>query len=217
MPPPDGGSTCGGQLTPANLLDDPSFECGGSAWSAQQGTFEVVSEARTGSKAGQLTANATGGGQLGIATPIVAMTSGRAYCVSLWVKGTASDARFEVLPGMGGSAPAFSTPVTSSWVRAPMASNLKVQVPAGDALYLRARILNGQAGQTLLIDDVDFYESASPATPANTAVAWLRLIGRASSKKARTGCIIDKELVIAAKKSMKNQTVPMTRPQAPMW
>src|SRR5688572_16700246 len=43
-------------------------------------------------------------------------------------------------------------------------------------------------------------------------VAFLRLQPRASSKKARLGWYIEIELVMAARKSMKNQTAPMRLP-----
>ena len=159
--PPDGGAggACGTAVTPPNLVPDPSFECDGMAWSPQSGTVEVVTGGRSG-KAVRLTATTTGSGQMGIATPLVAMTSGKAYCLSAFVSGTATDARLEVLPAPAGIAQTFSTPVTTSWVRAPMTSKLKVPAPAGRSLTLRVVLLNGQAGQTLLLDDVDFYESA---------------------------------------------------------
>lgn len=153
--------TCEPAKTPANLVTDGAFECGTQGWSAQQGTLAVVDGGRSG-KALQLTATANGAGQAGIATPIVASTSGKSYCVTAWVKGTVSDARFEVLAPNAGTMETFSTPVMSgSWLKAPMSSNLKVTVAAGGELYLRVRMVNGTASQTLLIDDVDFWESAS--------------------------------------------------------
>lgn len=163
MNPPDSGAGggCGTAVTPPNLVPDPSLECGGMAWSAQQGTVDVASGGRTGAKALRLTASATGAGQMGIPTPLVAMTSGKTYCLSAYVSGTAMDARLEVLPAPGGIAQTFSTPVTSAWVRAPMGTNLKVPATVDRSLTLRVLILNGQAGQTLLLDDLDFYESAS--------------------------------------------------------
>ena len=162
MDMPDGGMmmTCGTAKTPANLVVDPQLECGTQGWSAQFGTVEVVAGGRSG-KALQLTASSTGAGQMGVGTAVVAMTSGKAYCLSAWVKGTASDARLEVLPTKGAMAAAFATPITADWVRAPMNSNLKVSFAAGDTLYLRVRLIGAQAGQTLLLDDLDFYESAS--------------------------------------------------------
>lgn len=162
MPVPDSGmGGCGAAKSPPNLVGDGSFECGGAEWSAQYGDFTVVSGGHGGAKAGQLMASATGLGQIGIGTPLVAMTSGNAYCVNAWVKGTATDARLEVLPTKAGSAASFATFVQSDWLQAPPVTNLKVQVAAGDTLYLRVRLVNGLAGQTLLIDDVDFWESAS--------------------------------------------------------
>ena len=166
-PPPmmmnDGGSSgCEGPAkSPPNLLADPSFECGTAVWTVVTGDFAVVSGGRTGEKAGRLSATTAGSGQAGLG-PVVASTSGKAYCLYAWVSGSASDMRMEVLPTMAGVASSFSSPVPASgWLQAPMSSNLKVQVAAGDSLYLRFRILNSQAGQTLDLDDLDLWESQS--------------------------------------------------------
>jgi hypothetical protein len=163
MPRPDSGmGSCGVMQSPPNLLADGSFECGaGAEWSVQFGDFAVVSGGHSGAKAGQLTASSTGAGQMGIGMPIVAMTDGSPYCVNAWVKGTASDMRLEVLATKAALGNAFASPVQADWLEAPMGSNLKVQVAAGDTLYLRVKIQNGTAGQTLLLDDVDFWESTT--------------------------------------------------------
>ncbi len=167
MPPPDSGTPgCGATstLTPPNLMADPSFECdGGAAWSAQQGTFELAAAGHTGMYSGKGTASATGALQFGLG-PVVASTSGKAYCIHLWVKGSATDMRYEVLPGAGGMAYSFPPPVTADWARAPMVTNLKVPAPAGTTLHLRFRILNGQPGQTIFVDDVDLWETDGECT-----------------------------------------------------
>ncbi|MBK7865482.1 MAG: hypothetical protein IPJ65_44165 [Archangiaceae bacterium] len=166
-PPPNDGKMdsgtgdCGVAKTPANLVSG-SFECGtASEWSVQYGELQVVSGGHGGSKALQLTATATGTGQFGYATAVVASTTGKPYCVNAWVKGTATDMRLEVLSQRSGMAQTFSSFVESDWLQAPPVTNLKVPVSMGDQLYLRIRIQNGQAGQTLLVDDVDFWESTS--------------------------------------------------------
>jgi hypothetical protein len=160
MPMPDAG--CGAALTPPNLLADGSFECGaGTEWAAQYGDFVVVSGGHASDHAAQLTVGSDAQGQLGYESAVVASTSGKSYCVHACVKGTVTAVRIEVIPTMSGVAQAFSSPVTSDWVRAPPSTNLKVDAAAGDSLYLRFRVQNGQAGQTLLVDDVDFWESTS--------------------------------------------------------
>jgi hypothetical protein len=159
---PDAGDACSSMSTPPNLLANGSFECGsGTEWSAQYGTFAVVSGGHSGAQAGQLTAAANGQGQLGYSTAVVSSTSGKSYCVHAWVKGTATGVRMEILPSMSGLAQAFSSPVNGDWVRAPPSTNLQLDAAPGDTLYLRFVIQNGQSGQTLLVDDVDFWESAS--------------------------------------------------------
>jgi hypothetical protein len=153
---------CAATRVPANLISDGSFECGiGAEWSVQYGDFSVVTGGHGGTKAGLLTASSTGLGQVGYATPVVAMTSGKPYCANVWVKGTATDMLLEVLATKAGTAQSFASPVQSDWLQAPPVSNLKVEVAAGDTLYLRVRIQNGTAGQTLLLDDADFWESSS--------------------------------------------------------
>ncbi|MBL8953483.1 MAG: hypothetical protein JNK82_22095, partial [Myxococcaceae bacterium] len=158
----DSGTPCqGAAKTPPNLMKDPSFECGdGPVWSAQMGDVDTAAEGRTGTKSVRGTASATGALSFGVSS-VVTSTSGMPYCINLWLKGTATDARYEVLPSVGGQAYSFSPPVTGSWERAPLASNLKLPVAAGASLSLRVRIINGQPGQTIFIDDIDLWESTS--------------------------------------------------------
>jgi len=160
--PPDSGTpaACGAAtLSPPNLMPDPSFECdGGVDWSAQLGTFELATGGHTGTYAGKGTATDAGSLQFGVSR-VIASTSGKAYCIRMWVRGTATDMRYELLPGSGGTAWSFPPPVTADWARAPMVTNLKVPVQAGTSLSLRVRIINGQAGQTIFVDDVDLWET----------------------------------------------------------
>jgi hypothetical protein len=160
-PMPDSGTPCGTDTkSPPNLVVNGGFECGDAEWSVQFGELVTVSSgAHGGTKAAQLTAASAGGGQFGYANAVVPTASGNAYCVNAWVRGTATSMRIEVLDGSTNQM--FSSPVESGWLQAPPTTNLKVTPAAGAALYLRFRILNVMAGQTLLVDDVDFWESAS--------------------------------------------------------
>jgi hypothetical protein len=156
MPTPDAGG-CGATLTPPNLIANGGFECGaGSEWGAQFGDFAVVSGGHASDHAGQLTVASDAQGQLGYESTVVASTSGNTYCVHAWVKGTVTAVRMEVVP----SGQTFSTPVGSDWLRAPPTTNLEIPTTKGSSLSLRFRVQNGQAGQTLLVDDVDFWESS---------------------------------------------------------
>ena len=45
----------------------------------------------------------------------------------------------------------------------PPVSNLKIEPPPGDKLYLRLRLITPSPSKTLLIDDVDLWESQTGA------------------------------------------------------
>lgn len=160
-PTADAGTGCQAMLDPPNLVQNGGFECGEALeWAAQFGELALVGGAHSGSKAVQVTATASGSAQLGYATAVVKPTSGKTYCVTAWVKGTATGMKVEGITKAGLSR-AFSTPVEANWVRAPPSTKLELDFPAGDELFLRMSILNGTAGQTLIVDDVDVFESAS--------------------------------------------------------
>jgi hypothetical protein len=163
--PVDGGSSsvCDGpSKSPPNLVPNSGFECGEQGWAPQYGTLETVTDARTGSKAVKLTATATGAGQF--SQLFVSSASGNTYCAWAWLKGTVSDVRLSVLSagatGTGGTDTNFSSPVaTNTWIRVRPSVPLSVPSRAGDKLYLRFVFSNGKAGDTLIVDDVDVWES----------------------------------------------------------
>jgi hypothetical protein len=49
---------------------------------------------------------------------------------------------------------------TTSWIRVPPSTVLSVPGASGSSLYVRFLLSQGQAGDTLLVDDVDVWESA---------------------------------------------------------
>lgn len=159
-----GGSACtGAAKSPANLVPNDGFECGDMGWSPQSGDLAAVADARTGSKAVKLTATAAGG-KFASTRPFVTSTSGKTYCAVAYLKGTVGNAQLSVLEDKGGTVVdhTFSTPVAStSWLRTPPSTNLEVRAAAGSKLYVRFVMHQSPAaGDTLLVDDVDVWESA---------------------------------------------------------
>lgn len=148
--------------TPANLVGNDGFECGDMGWSAQTGDLAVVTDARTGTKALKLTATSAGG-KFASTQPFVASTSGKTYCAVAYLKGTVANAQLSVLESKSGAVVdhTFSTPVAStSWLRTPPSTNLEVRAAAGSKLYVRFVMHTPPAaGDTLLVDDVDVWES----------------------------------------------------------
>lgn len=159
-----GGSACNSAAqSPANLVGNDGFECGDMGWSAQSGDVAVATDARTGSKSMKLTASAAGG-KFASTQPFVASASGKTYCARAYFKGTVSDAQLSVLESKSGGVVdhTFSTPVASTaWLRTPPSTNLEVPAAAGSKLYVRFVMHQSPAaGDTLLVDDVDVWESA---------------------------------------------------------
>lgn len=160
----DAGSNCGaGAKTPRNLVPNPGFECGDLGWAPQSGTLEAVSDARSGTKAVKLTASSTGAGVFAYATPIVTNAPADHYCATAWVKGTVGNAKLSILTNKNGvgTDTTFSSPVaTTTWIRLPPSTVLAVPNASGMSLYVRLLLSQGSAGDTLLVDDVDVWESA---------------------------------------------------------
>ena len=80
-----------------------------------------------------------------------------------WVKGTVGNAKLSILTSssVGGTDFNFSSPVaTNTWIRMPPFTVLAVPGAMGSKLYVRFLLSQGSAGDTLLVDDVDVWESA---------------------------------------------------------
>ncbi len=158
-----GSGNCNGAAkTPPNLVGNNGFECGDTGWSPQSGDVVADADAHSGTKSLKLTATAAGG-KFASTAPIVASTTGSVYCAVAYLRGTVADAQLSVLEDKGGTVVdhTFSTPVKSEngWLRAPPSTNLEVRAAAGSKLYVRFLMRTPAAGETLLVDDVDVWES----------------------------------------------------------
>lgn len=153
--------------TPANLLENGAFECDNSPleWKAVFGTFELVSGGRSG-RAGQVTVNQAGG-RFAYNKEFAVDGGNKTFCFSAYLKGTAPFMRMRVLRIVSGGVQevAFSEQVFSDFKKIP---TLKVTNDNAPKLQLvfeaqtnRSDGMNATPGQTLLIDDVDVWESAA--------------------------------------------------------
>ncbi len=153
--------------TPANLIENNAFECDTSPleWSAVYGAFETVSGGRSG-RAGQITVNAAGG-RFAYSKDFAVDAGNKTFCFSAYLKGTAPFMRMRVLRVLSGSVQevAFSEQVFSDFRKIP---TLKVTNDNAPKLQLvfeaqtnRSDGMNAMPGQTLLIDDVDVWESTA--------------------------------------------------------
>ncbi len=153
--------------TPANLVENGAFECDTSPleWSAVYGTFETVGTGRSG-RAGQITVNPAGG-RFAYSKEFAVEAGNKTFCFSAYLKGTAPFMRLRVLRVFSGSVQevAFSEQVFPDFRKIP---TLKVTNDNAPKLQLvfeaqtnRSDGMNATTGQTLVIDDVDVWESAA--------------------------------------------------------
>ncbi len=153
-----------GVKSPPNLMINGGFECGGAApaeWMGVNGSLSFVTTgASEGSRAAKVTSDASGTGGVGSTTAVVPKTSGKTYCINAKVKGTAADVRLEVF---GSLLTSFGSPLSSPdvWVRLPPTTNLEIREPADQALFVKVRAQGGAAGDTVIVDDIDLWESPS--------------------------------------------------------
>ena len=167
-PGPDGGVDAGScrdtAKTPPNLLQNPGFECDSSPaeWSAVFGTLELVPGGRSG-RAARLTTATRGSFRYSQEFAVDAGT--RTFCFSAWRQGTAPFMRMKVFQGTGATGIEFAEQVFSDWRKIPT-----LRVPNDNASKLQlvfevqTNRTDGQSampGDTLLIDDVDVWESSS--------------------------------------------------------
>ena len=162
----DAGGCDGPVKSPPNLVKNPGFECGGDApaeWSPFFGDLTFVADAHSGTRAAHVTAISNGSAQFSYA-PIVVTASGaaRTYCATAWMKGTSPNAKLSLLVdvGGGGTEYTFTSPVNGTWIRLPPSTSLKVPAPVNGKVYLRFQMKDGVAGNVLLVDDLDVWESA---------------------------------------------------------
>ena len=157
---------CTSAKTPPNLLENASFDCTEvtDAWEAAFGsTFNIVAGGRTG-MAGQITVTELGG-RVVYAKEFALNAGTKSYCVTAWVKGTAPQMRMRVVRDFGGSASeeTMSAPVTADWSQVPVIKAGNLNAPrlqlVFEAQTNRTDGLNAKVGDTLLIDDVDLWET----------------------------------------------------------
>lgn len=163
-----GTNACKGPAkTPANLLDNPGFECDSGEWGGvpAYGKFGYIAGGRSG-RAGQVTVEQLGG-RMVYAKDFAPNAGTKTFCFTAWLKGTAPFMRMRVLREFSGGVQEvqFSEQVFSDWRRIP---TLKVEGLDAPKLTLvfeaqtnRADGQSAQPGQTLLIDDVDVWESSA--------------------------------------------------------
>lgn len=162
---PDAGDSCASPTrSPPTLVANSGFECGGekpAEWSAIYGTLSMATEGHSGARAGQVTADGLGG-RFSYTGP-VATNSGaqRTWCGAAWMKGTTPNAKLTLMADSsgGGTAYSFTSPINGTWIRLPLSTNLQAPVPSGSRLLLLFEMKDQKAGDTLLVDDVDVWES----------------------------------------------------------
>ena len=81
------------------------------------------------------------------------------WCARAWMKGTVAAAHLSAKVDTTGVDWTQNAPITASWLRVPAGTNLQVPAPAGAKVYLTFEMNNPTAGDTLIVDDVDFWES----------------------------------------------------------
>jgi hypothetical protein len=165
-----GGGACVDTFrTPANLIENWSFECGAEKWGAVFGSFDVAAgEGRNGSAAGRLTVGSAGG-RVAYVPPVATELGTRTFCATAWVKGTVPFIRVRLLRDFGGSVQEvqFNEQLSGEWKRTPPSNPLRLTGDNAPKLLLvfeaqtnRSDGQNAEPGQTLLIDDVDVWETS---------------------------------------------------------
>lgn len=168
VPDAGGGGACRDtSKSPANLIENPGFECDElpAEWSAVSGTLELAAGGRSG-RAAKVTVNQAGG-RFAYTKSFAPDAGTSTFCFSAWLQGTAPFMRMRVLRDLGGSVQevAFSEQIFADWHRIP---TLKVANENAPKLQLvfevqtnRGDGLNARPGQTMLIDDVDVWQSTA--------------------------------------------------------
>lgn len=174
---PDGGDAgaCKDTTkTPANLLENPGFECDSapSDWRALEGTVEFVAGGRSG-RAAKLTVDQSGARML--YTKDVAVDAGmKTFCVSAYISGTAPFMKTQMLQ-TGGTMQVIeqADQLFPDFRKTPLGRGLLV--PNGNATKLQllfqiqTRRTDGQSatpGQYMLVDDVDVWETTGNCSEA---------------------------------------------------
>lgn len=174
--PPDAGSgNClDTSKSPSNVIENPHFECDTSpaSWSGGvYGAFELVAGGRSG-RAAQLTVKDALGARFSYTKEFAVDAGMKTFCVQAWGKGTAPFMRMRVLRSPNNTAVEQADQIAADWTRLPLRP-LSVTTDNAARLQLVFEIqtgrtdgMNGMVGQTLLIDDVDVWESSANCSEA---------------------------------------------------
>ncbi len=161
-PPPRDAGTC--PFTPQwNFVVNAGFECAPSTpWSVSSGVGTVIDAGHSGSNALKVVADSLGQALVG-QDNVVNDTGGQVFCAQLWVRGTSPEMRLEVRVSPSGKGSAFSSPLGSDggWVKVPPGAPMAVSSERGESLSVLAKTQAAAVGQTLIIDDVELWPSAS--------------------------------------------------------
>lgn len=174
-PPPPSGPDAGvdggcrdAAKTPPNLLQNPGFECDSTPpeWKAANGTLELVGGGRTG-RAAKVTMTNALGGRFTYAQEFAVDAGTKTFCFSAWLTGTAPFMRMRVLRVENGGVREvpFSEQVFPDWKRIPTLEVANDNAPKLQLIFEvqtnRTDGQNAMPGDTMLIDDVDVWESST--------------------------------------------------------
>lgn len=170
--PDAGGGGCRDTgKTPANLLENPGFECDSmpAEWSGIYGTLELAAGGRSG-RAAKVTVNAAGG-RMAYAKDFAVDAGAKTFCFSAYISGTAPFMRMRVLRTGPQTEVNQADQLFTDFRRTPLGHPLQVTNDNASKLQLvfevqtnRSDGLNGKPGDVMLIDDVDVWESSANCT-----------------------------------------------------
>lgn len=160
-------SACGA-VSP-NLLKNAGFECGATtpeSWQGVYGTFATaVGEGRNGGNAAKGTFSGVGL-RFAYSGDVAANAGTKVFCATAWVKGTAPYMRMNLV--RDDLVESFAAPVSATWERVPPTIKLKIDNANSKRLQFffeaqtgRTDGMNAKAGDTLLVDDAEVWESPS--------------------------------------------------------
>lgn len=173
VPDAGGGGECR-DLTksPANLLENPGFECDSSpaTWNKVYGALDFVAGGRSG-RAAQVTVDASGG-RFAYAKDFAVDAGTKTFCFTAWLKGTAPFMRMRMLRVLNGAVAEvnFNQQIFPDWRRIPTQFITNDNAPKLQLVFEvqtnRTDNQNAMPGQIMLIDDVDVWESSANCSEA---------------------------------------------------
>lgn len=162
------GNECGGPSGSApNLLTNAGFECGTTGWGEYPTGVVTLSTTTTnpksGSKALVITAQRTSA-KLNVLSNTVTVTGPTTICARAWMRGTAGDGHMAVnhAPEEGGlgSEETASSPIQENeWASVLPDTEIRSTISGTEKVTLKLQLWSPQIGQTLIVDDVQMWES----------------------------------------------------------